>query len=698
MRTTLVGWGGVAATLVLVLAPAAALSQQPPRPPPRPGGAPPPRPAPAAGASEPAAPSPGPTAPAAGAADKQTPPRPGGGPPRPGGGPPRPGTPDTTPAPTGDKGAATTPDFVGKKEEAAPKKDIPPIKVEEGEAPGFEGPSGIRSVPPQSAQDFVPIEDRWRIGMPSWDRYPGASFEQDHPFEQGAWWNPYSQNVLKGDYPILGQEIFMILQLTSDTLIEGRSFPIPAGISTSDRREEEFFDTFDQFLFNQNFIFSLEIFKGDAAFRPKDLVLKAIPVVNINYVDFQAFNAVNIDVRREDERLDGHVGVQELIFEYHVLDLSPYYDFLTVIGGIQPFTSDFRGFLYSDNNLGVRVQANYESNRYQFNFAWFHQLEKDTNSGLNEFSSRDQNVFIANFFWQDFLSELTPYLFGYTALVSWHYNRDDADTHFDDNGFIVRPSKIGAVASERGEARAKEVNVHYLGWGGDGHIGVVNVSHQYYWAIGKDEFNEIAGKRQTVNAHFFAIEASIEGPEALDLDWLRFKTSFMYQSGDKNPRNNTAAGFDAIFDNPFFAGSGFSYFHRQNIPFVQTGTQLTQRLSLLANIRSSKIEGQANHVNPGLFLYNVGVSAKVTPKVFVDINVNYLRFAETEVLELTQVQGDIDRSLGLDYSIGVQYRPLLTENVIITLSGAALTPFAGFEDIYTSQTLYSAFAAITLTY
>jgi hypothetical protein len=72
--------------------------------------------------------------------------------------------------------------------------------------------------------------------------------------------------------------------------------------------------------------------------------------------------------------------------------------------GIQPFNSDFRGFIFNDTNLGARLFGNLGNNRYQYNLAFFNMLEKQTNSGLNTFSPRDQRVVIANFYWQDFLT------------------------------------------------------------------------------------------------------------------------------------------------------------------------------------------------------------------------------------------------------------------------------------------------------
>jgi DNA polymerase-3 subunit beta len=43
---------------------------------------------------------------------------------------------------------------------------------------------------------------------------------------------------------------------------------------------------------------------------------------------------------------------------------------------------------------------------------------------------------------------------------------------------------------------------------------------------------------------------------------------------------------------------------------------------------------QLNFVNPGLFLYNLGIDATVTPKLKASFNLNYLQFHRTESLEL----------------------------------------------------------------
>src|SRR5262249_28705448 len=46
-----------------------------------------------------------------------------------------------------------------------------PFQVERGVPPGFTGPSGVAPTVVQTDGHFVPVEDRWRISFPEWDRY-----------------------------------------------------------------------------------------------------------------------------------------------------------------------------------------------------------------------------------------------------------------------------------------------------------------------------------------------------------------------------------------------------------------------------------------------------------------------------------------------------------------------------------------------
>jgi hypothetical protein len=101
-------------------------------------------------------------------------------------------------------------------------------------------------------------------------------------------------------------------------------------------------------------------------------------------------------------------------------------------------------------------------------------------------------------------------------------------------------------------------------------------------------------------------------------------------------------------------------------------------------LRSSKIEGQSNFVNPGLWLVNFGVDLDLTPKLKLVNNVNLLWFDEVAVLEQFVFQGPIERHIGTDLSIGVQYRPLLSNNAIVTFGVSGLIPGTGFKQCTTT--------------
>ncbi len=102
----------------------------------------------------------------------------------------------------------------------------------------------------------------------------------------------------------------------------------------------------------------------------------------------------------------------------------------------------------------------------------------------------------------------------------------------------------------------------------------------------------------------------------------------------------------------------------------------------MPDLRSSKIQGQANFVNPGLLLPNVGADFDITPKLKVITNANFLWFDATNVLEHFLFDGHIDRFIGTDLSIGFDYRPLVSENVNFVYGLSGLIPGQGFRDLY----------------
>lgn len=530
---------------------------------------------------------------------------------------------------------------------------------------GFAGPSSILPREVQTSSHFVPVEDRWRIGYPEWDRYGrGHPWVDDYPFIKGNYFDPYNQNVLKGDYPIIGQHTFMNLTVQERFIQNFQKNPIGTTPfeSTVDPAQEEFFGRPRNFL-NQNYLsVQFDLFHAvTAAFKPLDWQVRLQPIFNRNYFELDELAVVNPDVRKGTERTRYDFSLEQYFVEAKLADLGPDYDFLSARVGSQFFSSDFRGFLFNDINRAVRLFGTRHGNRDQFNLIFFDQLEKETNSLLNTFDDRHQNVFIANYYRQDFIFP------GYTGQVSYHYNNDNPSFKFDENNFLVRPDPVGVFEPHR-------VEVHYLGFAGDGHIGRINVTNQFYWAFGEDSKNPLANEKQDINAHMYALELSI------DRDWVRFRTSYFYSSGDDDLFDDTARGFDAIFDNPNFAGGEFSYFQRQAIRLF--GVNLTNNGSLTPDLKSSKTQGQANFVNPGLQLVNFGMDFEITPKMKLITNANYLWFDTTEPLEIFTFQDRIDPEIGVDVSMGIEYRPFLNDNLIIIGGIASLIPGKGFDDLF----------------
>ena len=533
---------------------------------------------------------------------------------------------------------------------------------------GFTGGTSIEPTERQNTDHFIPIEDRWRIGTPTWDRYgKGHPPVDDYPFVQGAWWDPYNQNVLKGDYPIAGQDVFMRLGFRTMNLVEYRQTPIPTTPTeaTQNPGEFEFFGNPNQFLFAQYNSASIDLFKGDSVFRPFDWRFKVNVIFNQNYLKVYELGVVSPDVTDGTNRHRTFWSLEEWFYESKIADTSPNYDFVSVRAGSQFFSSDFRGFIFADTNRAVRLFGNRLSNQDQYNVIWFDQTEKDTNSFLNTLDDRHQNTLIANYYRNDFVFP------GYNTQVSFHYNRDQASTKFDNNGFLVRPDPVGVYAPH-------QVDAYYLGWSGNGHINRYNVSHAAYYVTGNDELNPLAGQAQDIHAFMGALELSY------DRDWARFRCSYFYASGDSDPNDTQANGFDAIFDNPNFAGGEFSYWNRQQIKLF--GVNLVQRQSLIPNLRSSKFQGQTNFVNPGIQLVNFGFDADLTTKFKWINNANYLWFNQTESLEVYTFQEKVRNEIGLDLSSGVEYRPLLNNNILIVGGISGLLVGNGFRDLY--QPLY----------
>ena len=546
--------------------------------------------------------------------------------------------------------------------------------------PPFEAPLRYGNVEALHPEAVTEMTDRWRIAPPPYEL-------DENPKHKRL--DPYNKNIYKGDFPFRRNDIFLVLTGISDTLAESHTLPTPSGVSAEKPASFEFFGRDDQNIFNQNVEVSVDLFQGLTAFQPVKQRIKATFIANFNRVAVEEDAIVKPDVRRGTVRNNGHLSLQELFYERKLKDLSTNYDFVSVRVGSQPFNSDFRGFIFTDTNLGVRLFGNYHSNRWQYNLAFFDRLEKDTNSGLNTLNElRGQKVAVANIYLQDFLTK------GYTQQFSIHYLRDDASFKYDRNGILVRPAPIGVFTPH-------EIRATYLGEAGLGHAGRFNVDHAAYFVFGHDSINPLAGPDPRLrDSDQVKIRAGMAAFEvSYDHDWFRPRLGFFYATGDSSPRDRTARGFSAIFEAPNFAGGGFSFFNRLGIKLAGSGVSLVERGSLTPDLRTSKDEGQPNFVNPGVQLITAGVDVDLTPRLKTIITANHIRLATTAPIEALLFQGNIHRTLGTDVSVGARWRPFLNQNVIVVGGVAGFKPGQGFKDIYESgKTLYHVFTNLILTF
>jgi hypothetical protein len=542
---------------------------------------------------------------------------------------------------------------------------------------------------PPVADVYNTVPNRWALEQPDYRRYPQKG---EYLYTKAHWYDPFSHNRLKGDEPIwpslLGQQTFLNITASSESFFDGRRVPSPSNVSSARAGSSGFFGKGEQAFFDETLRFAFDLFHGDASFKPVDWRIRITPELSLNNVKVRELGLVSPDPLSGTNRFDDHTGLQEAFVEVKLHDLGTNYDFVSARTGIQEFNADFRGFLFVDEEPALRIFGNLHSDRIEYNVAYFHFLEKNTNSGLNTFYRRHQQAVLGNIYLQDFFFP------GYTAEFVAAWNKDDPSLHYDDNGFLVRPAPIGNVINQNPGAGPilHGIRVGYFGWLGSGHIHRLNLTHAFYQAIGEDTFNPIAGRRVTVNAQMAAVELSY------DHDWIRYRVSTFYTSGDANPRDGRARGFDSIVDLPNFAGGLFSFWNREAIRLLGSGVLLTASGSLIPSLRSSKEEGQANFVNPGIFLANAGADFDITPKLRGFANFNFLRFEHTEPLEFLLFQSPIRHNIGEDFGIGAEYRPPLSENIILTGGASALQPGQGFKDIYTGRTHFSLFGSVKFTF
>ncbi len=522
----------------------------------------------------------------------------------------------------------------------------------------------------------MPVPDRWRIVSAL--GYPENLLDPYH-----------GNNWLKGDRPAFGEDWFVSLTGVSDTLVEARRFPVPVGGPVTARQGSlDVFGEGAQWIATQTLLAELVVYKGDTVFKPPDYEFRFIPVFNIARVQTRERGLVKANPDFGTSRTEAVLGIQGLFFDKHLRNVSEHYDFDAVRIGVQPFTTDFRGFLFNDSPLGLRLFGTRDNNRYQYNLGWFRRFDKDATTGLNDFTQRGlaalrkDDLIVANFYVQDWPRPA----FTTQATLAHNINREGDRVQYDDHGVLQRPASLGL-------AQPRNYRVTYVGVSGDGHFARWNLTASGYLAFGREDHGVFTSLAQDIRAGFLAAELS------RDFSWIRVRASLLYASADANPFDDVSTGFDAINENPLFAGADTSFWIRQPVPLIGGGrVALSARNGLLNSLRASREYGQSNFTNPGTTLLGIGADLDLTPQLRVSMNINELGFVDTSVLEVARAQAGIERRIGLDLSAAATWRPFATQNVVARLSAAILIPGAGYKALYGGDLAYSVLGNLVLQY
>jgi hypothetical protein len=505
--------------------------------------------------------------------------------------------------------------------------------------------------PDEALPSPAAVPDRWRL------------VEQlGRPVTLG---NPYAaSNPLNGDRPTFGGDGFTNLSVTSNTLFEPRLIPSTSPIPGTTRTL-----TRDETFLSQTISFDAAVYRGDTVFRPPDWQWRFNPAVNYSSTQAGSTNAGG-----------GVFAIQGLSFEKHLRDVSSRYDFDSVRVGIQPLTSDFRGFLLSDQPLAMRFFGTRDDNTFQYNLALISRVPKDR-VRLNDVGRGIPNnqIALANLYWQD-----SP-VSGVTSEFILALNRNRGA------GPRLSLAADGAAAGPAVKA-PHDYDVAYLGYGMDGHFGRLNATAVVYGLGGREQRGTFVDESTQVRSLFAADELSV------DFDWRRIRLSMLHSSGDGNPFDRRAQGFDTLTSGAVFAGSDSSFFFHQRLALAGGTFDLKARDGLLPALRAAGNSADSDFSNPGLDLLGLGLDLTLTPQLTVSLDANQLWFDKTDVLDALLNQAAIPKRLGAEVTLDALWRPFATQNVIVRLSGSQMMRGPGYRAVYGGANPFSAFALLILNY
>jgi hypothetical protein len=506
------------------------------------------------------------------------------------------------------------------------------------ERPGEEAPRPTtppRSLSPETepGDALVPEPDRWRLLL------PGATVRPRTPL-----YDPYNPNILKGDYPILGDRLFFTVTGVLDTFLDQKR-----NLDFTERSPDVPFHE-DNSLTQITASIALELFHGTTVFAPKDWAIRVTPLYRFRCNDNNA----------QDYQCGTHFTLFEAFAEAKLFEIGDTFDPTSARLGIQVFNADFFGFVYNDTQPGFRLFSEIARNQYKGNLAVFDRLNKDFLTALNElYDRREHQVAVLSLQWDDFLWP------GFNILPNVVYSHDD----------FVPGGALDAV---------------WVGFAANGHVGPFNVNGAAYYVFGDTAKNTPSGRSQDISAGM--VFAQVTYP----ISFLNPRLAVLYATGDHDPNDDDATGFDSAFDTVNFGGGQFSFLFGEKVPFGAAGAQLFRGNSVFPSLRAANATSQ--FVNPGVLVVNPGIDIQLTAITIFEANYNYVRFDNTSSLE--RIAGkSVAAEAGHEFNAGLTYRPFANEQVILFGGGAVFLPSQGIEDFFgTSKAAYKALLRLVLTF
>jgi hypothetical protein len=489
-----------------------------------------------------------------------------------------------------------------------------------------------RQGPAATPLDIEPALNRWRVLEPL-----GIGERARNPL-----YDPYNPNVLKGDYPLIGDKVFFAATGVLDMFLDFKR-----NLDFTPRIGNVFFDEHNE-VGQLTGTAAFEIFHGDTVFAPKDWAIRATPIMRFRCGDR---NAV-------DEGCGEDVRLLEGFGEVKLFEIGTTFDATSLRAGLQIFNSDFFGLIYNDVQPGVRIFSEIARNQFKVNLAGFDRLNKEKLSGLNEWKRREHQVFVASLQWDDFL---VP---GFNILPNVVVNIDDR--------------VVGDT-----------LTAYYVGFTTNGRLGRFNVNTAAYYVFGDSAQNTPSRRSEDISAGMALAQV------AYPIGWVAPRLAAAWASGDHDPTDGKATGFDSVFDNVAFGGGQFSYLYGEKIQFGNA--TVLRGNSVFPSLRGANATSQ--YVNPGVIAINPGIDMVLTPKLLLELNVNYARFDHTSSLRGLAGGRHVSADIGYEGNGGITYRPFLNEQVILFLGGGVFFPGEGVRDVFGSdKAVYKAIARTVLVF